>query len=208
MPFAIPVVWREPSNHINDCYFCLTPSLASGMNRKKKQRIDYPNIPSAIRPVSHGEDLCEWDSKDKAHHCVKWIWPVRKTLEPGHKYGKHHSLVESSRNLLPTLHIKLGLTKNFVKAMDHNCIAFLHQQLKFLLLSDAKIQEDVFTYPDLCSLLHDEVFECIITSDEQRVWHAFQEMVTGFLGNRRADNYKDLVEELLSSYQKLGCICP
>ena len=27
------------------------------MNRKKKQRIDYPNIPSAIRPVPHGEDL-------------------------------------------------------------------------------------------------------------------------------------------------------
>jgi hypothetical protein len=29
-------------------------------------------------------------------------------------------------------------------------------------------------------------------------------VVTGFLGNRRAGNYKDLVEELLSSYQKLG----
>jgi hypothetical protein len=28
---------------------------------------------------------------------------------------------------------------------------------------------------------------------------------TGFLGNRRADNYKDLVEELVFSYQKLGC---
>jgi hypothetical protein len=27
------------------------------MNRKKKQRIYYPNIPSAIRPVPHGEDL-------------------------------------------------------------------------------------------------------------------------------------------------------
>jgi len=27
------------------------------MNRKKKQRIDYPNIPSAIRPVPRGEDL-------------------------------------------------------------------------------------------------------------------------------------------------------
>jgi len=40
--------------------------------------------------------------------------------------------------------------------------------------------------------------------DEQRAWHAFRELVTGFLGNRRADNYKDLVEELLSSYQKLG----
>ena len=27
------------------------------MNRKKQQRIAYPNIPSAIRPVPHGEDL-------------------------------------------------------------------------------------------------------------------------------------------------------
>jgi hypothetical protein len=30
-------------------------------------------------------------------------------------------------------------------------------------------------------------------------------VVTGFLGYRRAYNYKDLVEELLPSYQKLGC---
>jgi len=57
MPFAIPVVWREPSNHSSDCYVYLTPPMASGMNRNKKQRIDYPNIPSAIRPVPHGEDL-------------------------------------------------------------------------------------------------------------------------------------------------------
>ena len=57
MPFAIPIVWREPSNHSSDCYFCLTPPVVSGMNRRKKHRIDYPNIHSAIRPVPHGEDL-------------------------------------------------------------------------------------------------------------------------------------------------------
>jgi len=56
MPFAIPMVWREPSNHSSDCYFCFTPPVASGMNIKK-QRIGYSNIPSAIRPVPHGEDL-------------------------------------------------------------------------------------------------------------------------------------------------------
>jgi len=44
--------------------------------------------------------------------------------------------------------------KNFVKAMDHNGIAFLQQ--KFPLLSDAKIWEGVFTGPDICSL-RDEV---------------------------------------------------
>ena len=57
MPFAVPMVWREPSNHSSDCYFCLTLPVASGMNRKKKQRIDYPNINSSIRPAPHEEDL-------------------------------------------------------------------------------------------------------------------------------------------------------
>jgi len=57
MHFAVPMVWRKPSNHSSDCYFCLTLPVASGMNRKRKQSIDYPNTPSAIRPVPHGEDL-------------------------------------------------------------------------------------------------------------------------------------------------------
>jgi len=92
-----------------------------------------------------------------------------------------------------------------VKAMGHNGTTLLYLRQKFPLLGDATIREVVFTGPDIRSLLRDEVFECIITSNEQRAWHAFQEVVTGFLGNRRADKYKDLVEELLSSYQKLGC---
>jgi hypothetical protein len=66
MPFAVPLVWREPSNHNCDAtYFCLTHPVASGMNRKKKG-IDYPNIPSAVRPVPHGVDLpCRSHQKNK-----------------------------------------------------------------------------------------------------------------------------------------------
>ena len=41
-------------------------------------------------------------------------------------------------------------------------------------LSDAKIREGVFTVPDIRSFLRDEVFERIITGDEQRAWHAFR----------------------------------
>jgi len=93
--------------------------------------------------------LCEWDSRDKAHHYVKRIWPARKILEPGHKNVKHHSLVESSKILLPPLHIKLGLMKNFVKAVDCNGTAFLYLRQKFPLLSDAKIRQGVFTSPDI-----------------------------------------------------------
>ena len=149
--------------------------------------------------------LCEWDSRDKAHHYFKRIWPARKILESGHKNVKYHSLVETLRILLSSLHIKLGLMKMFVKAMDRNGTTFLYLRQKFPLLNDAKTREGVFTSPDIHSLLRDEVFERIITGNEQRAWHAFREVVTGFLGNRRAGNYEDLVEELLSSYQKLGC---
>ena len=53
-------------DHVNDCYFCLTPSMKKGFNRKKKSLIEYPNTPSAIRPVPHSYELpipepCEVD---------------------------------------------------------------------------------------------------------------------------------------------------
>ena len=79
--------------------------------------------------------------------------------------------------------------KNFVQAMDRNGTEFLHLRQKFPLLSDTKIREGVFTGPDIRSLLRDEVFERIITGVEQTAWRTFREVVTGFLGNRRADNY-------------------
>jgi len=57
MPFAVPMVWREPSNHATDCYFCMVPPVSGGITKKKKWTIVYPNIPSALRPVPHGEGI-------------------------------------------------------------------------------------------------------------------------------------------------------
>jgi hypothetical protein len=53
MPFDIPMVWREPQNHYDDCYFCLCN--VSGCN-KKNVGIKYPHLLSAIRPMPHGPD--------------------------------------------------------------------------------------------------------------------------------------------------------
>jgi hypothetical protein len=55
MPFAIPMVWREPTNHVSDCYFYL-PSIA-GVTAKSKHTVQYPNLPSAIRSVPHSAKL-------------------------------------------------------------------------------------------------------------------------------------------------------
>ena len=66
MPFAVPMIWRKPTDHVNNCYFCLTPSIKKGFNRKKKSVIEYSNIPPAICPVPHSDELpipepCEID---------------------------------------------------------------------------------------------------------------------------------------------------
>jgi hypothetical protein len=37
------------------------------------------------------------------------------------------------------------------------------------------------------------------------VWDSFKTVVNGFLGNRSAQNYEELVNNLLQSYHKLGC---
>ncbi|XP_068235627.1 uncharacterized protein [Palaemon carinicauda] len=57
MPFAVPMTWREPTDHTINCYFCMVPPIQKGLSKKKKESIEYPNIPSAIRPIPHGEGL-------------------------------------------------------------------------------------------------------------------------------------------------------
>jgi hypothetical protein len=41
----------------------------------------------------------------------------RQKLTPGERNVVHNLLVDASKVFLPPLHIKLGLVKNFVKAM-------------------------------------------------------------------------------------------
>jgi hypothetical protein len=55
MPFAIPMVWREPTDHVSDCYFYLTS--ITGVTAKSKHIVQYPNLPSSMRPVPHSAEL-------------------------------------------------------------------------------------------------------------------------------------------------------
>ena len=53
--FAVPMVWREQENHVDDCYFCMTN--VAGFSSKSKGSIKYPYLLSAIRPIPHSADL-------------------------------------------------------------------------------------------------------------------------------------------------------
>ncbi len=54
MPFAIPMILRQPKNHYDDCYFCMTK--ISGFSKKTKSKINYPDCPSAMKPVTNDKD--------------------------------------------------------------------------------------------------------------------------------------------------------
>ncbi|GBO35837.1 hypothetical protein AVEN_14763-1 [Araneus ventricosus] len=54
MPFVILMVWRQLKNHSTDCYF-LTD--ISGITSHSRHIVVYPNLPSAIRPVTHSSEL-------------------------------------------------------------------------------------------------------------------------------------------------------
>ena len=61
--------------------------------------------------------------------------------------------------ILPALHIKLGLMKNFVKALDKNGEAFHYLKALFPEISDAKLKEGIFVGPQIRKLLNDNIFE-------------------------------------------------
>ncbi|KAJ8405133.1 hypothetical protein AAFF_G00321240 [Aldrovandia affinis] len=44
-----------------------------------------------------------------------------------------------------------------------------------------------------------------MTAVKARAWNAFTNVVQNFLGNKKDDNYREIVEELLLSLRALGC---
>jgi len=117
---------------------------------------------------------------------------------------QYPALAEWHIILLPPLHIKFGLMKNFVKAMDRTGSAFKYLAEKFPRLSEAKIKEEFFVGPQIRKLFRDVMFKTLLQCDEIQAWDAFRLVSTNFLVNIRAENYKELIEDM-SLYHKLGC---
>ena len=55
MPFAIPMLCREPKDHIQDYHFC--PVDVKGFSSKCKGKIAYPILDSASRPISYDASM-------------------------------------------------------------------------------------------------------------------------------------------------------
>ena len=98
--------------------------------------------------------------------------------------------------LLPPLHIKLGLMKNFVKA--------LHLSTLFPGLSAAKLKEGIFVGPQIRKVLKDTDFKELLNLNELRAWEAFKSVCSGFLSNTRVPDYQACIEKFLKSSEDMG----
>lgn len=149
--------------------------------------------------------LCLWDSRDTANHYTCKVWPPRSNFEIGQKNVKYEALVPQEKILLPPLHIKLGLIKQFVKQLDHDSTSFHFLRSFFPKLSEAKIKAGIFIGPQVRKLLESQEFDSSLKPLEKEAWHSFKQVVHQFLGNHKAENYIDLVDQLLQNFCNMGC---
>jgi hypothetical protein len=73
------------------------------------------------------------------------------------------------------------------------------------MLSEAKLKEVIFIGPRKQDLIRNKNFDKLLHGEGKAACNSFKSVVKGFLGNRIAQNYAELSNNILQNYQKLGC---
>lgn len=87
--------------------------------------------------------LCLWEGRSRDLHYTDHKWPARVIYKLGEDSIDHMPLVPSSKIIIPPLHIKLGLIRNFVRALDSEGTAMKYLRTIFPKLSNAKIDAGI-----------------------------------------------------------------
>ena len=151
-----------------------------------------------------------WKIGHNKHNRAKqqlWIkkrWPTRNALKVGEENIIREPLVERKKIMLPPLHIKLGLMKQFVKALDKNGGCFKYLCRFFPGLSLEKLKGGFLMVNKFVSSLATQILQKNMTNVELSAWSSFVFLVKNFLGNHKALNYVQLVENMLTKYQEMG----
>ncbi|GBP23524.1 hypothetical protein EVAR_12805_1 [Eumeta japonica] len=108
-------------------------------------------------------------------------------------------LLKEKKVLIPPLHIKLGLMKQFVKNLDETSEAFGYLRNFLPKLSEAKVKAEVFISPLIRQVFADEKFSTLLNRTQKASWNSFIAVVSGFLGNNNAGYCKNLERPVISA---------
>ena len=146
-----------------------------------------------------------WDSRDRAQHYTKKDWPLQEELVSCKERNViNDPLMDRDRILFPPLHIKLSLSKQFTKALDKDGDCFTYSCQDFPGLTMEKLKADIFDVPQIRQLIRDTEFENSMNEVKLEAWKAFDLVVKNFLGNYKARNYAELVNNMLTAFRNLG----
>lgn len=97
--------------------------------------------------------MCLWDTRYGGDQYAKWDWQLREDERLNRHNIVHEPLVHIENILLPPLHIKLGIVKNFIKALNPEGEAFKELKRIFPRLSRMKIKEGLCSSQmSICSI--------------------------------------------------------
>ena len=151
-----------------------------------------------------------WDSRHRAQYYTKKDWPLREELVPSKERNViNDPLVDRDRILFLPLHIKLGF-----KALDKdgNCFTYLCQVFPGLIME--KLKAGIFDGPQIRQLIRDPEFENSMNEVPLHslsffihwvfeAWKEFVLVVKNFLGNNKARNYAEFVNNMLTVFRNL-----
>ena len=93
---------------------------------------------------------------------------MREFFTAGYRTILHPALVDRFNVILPPLHIKVGLMKQFVKALNKESACFKYIREKFPCTSAEKAKNGVFVGPQIRKLTKDAQFLSAMTDVEKK----------------------------------------
>lgn len=90
----------------------------------------------------------------------------------------------------------------FVKTLDGKPIERLLKLLPWL--TKLKVVAGVFNGPEVDKILDDKEFFNALDRKHRIAFQAMNDVIKNFLGNRRADNYVDLVRKMIISFKNIN----
>lgn len=113
----------------------------------------------------------------------------------------HPQLVDLKKVLLTPLQIKVCLMKDFLKGMGKTKTEFMYLQNTFPRISELKITERICFGYWLLKFFWIKILVGFYRKRKKNAWKCFQVGAKEFAGNKKAENYRKLVEDVLKAYK-------
>ena len=111
-----------------------------------------------------------WDIWADNQHYVRQEWTLRQGFKPCSHNVQFHPLIKLNKILFLRLHIKFGVMKNFVQAMDRKGSNFDLLQEKFPRIWMEKLKAGIFDGLQIGELMKDPMFDEVLSETELFAW--------------------------------------